>query len=151
MTVITQAQENAMADSRASSRQYGQDKRHPFLINIDDGNLIPNTATLRKQRLGKGKYVVYTGDAKASLDERMAYLASSLRGLGRTRVIDSTVTQEPPFDVGTCSKDDLLAFAANEYGVVLDRTKPLDVLRKQFMDTVKRLEAPAAAATEDVS
>lgn len=138
MSVTTQ-QEIQMANARATSRKYGQDKKHPFLINIDDGRLMPNVERLRKHR--SAKYRVYTGDVKASLDERMAYIKSGV-GPARSRVVNTT--PEEPFDVGTASKEDLVAFAASEYGLVLDSGKSLKLLREQFVATLKKLDGEGA-------
>lgn len=145
MPAITPQQEARMAEARSTSRKFGQDRKHPFLINIEDGRLMPNVERLRKHR--SGTYRVYTGDPKASLDERMAYIKSGV-GPQRTRIVNSA-TEEPPFDIGTASKEDLVAFAAGDYGIVLDSNKPLKTLRDEFLKAVKALDG--GAPPEDLS
>ena len=103
--MITDAQEAALAARRA---QTAQDKRNPFLIHVDDGRLMPNVARLR----GHAKYHVFTGSPKATPEERMAWLRSMGNG--------TPLPTEDPFDIGTASVAELIAFAASEYGVTLD-------------------------------
>ncbi len=137
---VTEQQENQAAAARSASSKFGQDKTHPFLINIEDGSLIPNTPHLRKVR--SQKYRVYTGDIQASTEERMRYLNMGV-GPRRARVVDSTAAgakEDEPFDVGTASKDDLVAFAAMEYGFTLDSKKPLKTLKEEFMKLAKEFD-----------
>lgn len=122
--MITDAQEAALAARRA---QTAQDKRNPFLIHVDDGRLIPNVARLR----GHAKYRVFTGSPKATPEERMAWLRSMGNG--------TPLPTEDPFDIGTASVAELIAFAASEYGVTLDPSTHHNKMRAEL----RRLAAEA--------
>lgn len=122
--MITDAQEAAIAARRA---QTSQDKRNPFLIHVDDGRLMPNVARLR----GHAKYRVFTGSPKATPEERMAWLRSMGNG--------TPLPTEDPFDIGTASVAELIAFAASEYGVTLDPSLHHNKMRAEL----RRLAAEA--------
>ena len=122
--MITDAQEAALAARRA---QTAQDKRNPFLIHVDDGRLMPNVARLR----GHPKYRVFTGSPKATPEERMVWLRSMGNGI--------PLPTEDPFDIGTASVAELIAFAASEYGVTLDPSTHHNKMRAEL----RRLAAEA--------
>ena len=122
--MITDAQEAALAARRA---QTAQDKRNRFLIHVDDGRLMPNVARLR----GHAKYRVFTGSPKATPEERMAWLRSMGNG--------TPLPTEDPFDIGTASVAELIAFAASEYGVTLDPSTHHNKMRAEL----RRLAAEA--------
>ena len=122
--MITDAQEAALAARRA---QTAQDKRNPFLIHVDDGRLMPNVARLR----GHAKYRVFTGSLKATPEERMVWLRSMGNGI--------PLPTEDPFDIGTASVAELIAFAASEYGVTLDPSTHHNKMRAEL----RRLAAEA--------
>lgn len=122
--MITDAQEAALAARRA---QTAQDKRNPFLIHVDDGRLMPNVARLR----GHAKYRVFTGSPKATPEERMVCLRSMGNGI--------PLPTEDPFDIGTASVAELIAFAASEYGVTLDPSTHHNKMRAEL----RRLAAEA--------
>lgn len=122
---ISEHQENAMAQARAARSK--QDAKQPFVINRNDGRLMPNTPLLRKHK----DYMPYTGSVKASLDERMNFIRT---GSSRSRVIDSTPEEVlPPFDVGAATKEELVAFAAAEFGVALSVDQDIRTLRKKIV------------------
>lgn len=123
--MITDAQEAALAARRA---QLAQDKRHPFLIHVDDGRLMPNVARLR----GHQKYRVFTGSPKATPEERMAWLRSM--GNGTPAPDDAEA-----FDIGKASVEEMIAFAASEYGVTFEPTMHHNKMRSEL----RRLAAEA--------
>lgn len=123
--MITDAQEAAIAARRAQTQQ---DKRHPFLIHVDDGRLMPNVPRLR----GHQKYRVFTGSPKATPQERMAWLRSMGNGT-------SVPAESEPFDIGTASVAEMIAFAASEYGVTLDPSLHHNKMRAEL----RRLAAEA--------
>lgn len=120
---ITAAQADNMA-TRASTRR--QDLKAPLLINTEDGRLAPNVPNIR----ALPAYRIYHGDPKADLAARMAYLGSNGHGRpGRTVVADVE-----PFDVSKATKDELIAFAASEYGTELDAGTDIRTLRKRVAE-----------------
>ena len=142
--MITEAQENAAAEARARARQ---DKRNPFLIHMDDARLIPNVEKLRTHP----KYRVFTGPSTASLEERKAWLASM--GGGRRIILDSGADL-PPFDIGKATVDELVAFAASEYGTALDPKKHHNTLRAELRKLAEMhgsLASDAKRAADDLS
>ena len=114
----------AMAAQHAAIKR--QDTRAPLLINTDDARLMPNVPRI----LANPKYRVYHGDPKADLTARMAYLKSGGQGPARA-VVAEDIT---PFDVNKASKDELIAFAANEYGADLDAGSDIRTLRKKVAE-----------------
>ena len=128
--MITESQEAAVVQARQGSRQFKQDRKHPFLINTKDGRLFPNVAVLRDDvKVGKD-YVVFTGDPKASKDERMRWL-DTRGGRGPSKIVDSG-DPEPPFDIGKATVDEMVAFAASEYQATLDPKKHHNALRAEL-------------------
>lgn len=124
--MITDAQEAAIAARRAQTQQ---DKKHPFLIHVDDGRLMPNVPRLR----GHLKYRVFTGSPKATPEERMAWLRSMGNG--------TPVATEEPFDIGKATIDEMIAFAQAEYGVALDSSMHHNKMRSEL----RRLAAEAGS------
>ena len=88
---------------------------------------MPNVARLR----GHAKYRVFTGSPKAAPEERMAWLRSMGNG--------TPLPTEDPFDIGTASVAELIAFAASEYGVTLDPSTHHNKMRAEL----RRLAAEA--------
>ncbi len=133
MAQIDAATEQRIAEARARQRQ---DKAVPFLIR-DDGMLYPNVPKVR-ERSG-AKFRPYHGSPKATLDERLRYL----KGLAPARPV--TFTEPEPFDVGTATADELVQFAQEQWGELLDPSKPLRQLREAVMQ-LSRLPAPVYGA-----
>lgn len=112
--------EQRVADHRGKTRQ---SKTVPFLIR-DDGVLFPNVPLIAK----KSNFRPYHGDVKATLEERLNYL----KGLpGKRRVINSAVQadEEAPFDIAKASKDELIAFAQEQFGEIIDPAEHLNKIR----------------------
>jgi len=107
-----------------------QDRKIPLLIR-DDGMLMPNTALLRS----RPRFRLYHGDPKASLEDRMRYL----KGLqSRRKVVMEPVDE--PFNLATADSDTLIQFALDQYGVVLDPSKPAKVLREMVFALAQKEE-----------
>lgn len=132
--MISEAQESSLAQSRAAARQ---NREIPFLINVKDGRLVPNTPG----NANLSSYRPFLGDYKAPLTERMAYLKSSGVGRGRVQVTNSAA--EPAvFDIGKATKDELIAFAFDNFQSVLVDA-PLGTLRKQVAELAKAADSLA--------
>lgn len=140
--MITEAQEQKLAAANARTKKK-QDKTNPMVINEVDGRLMPNTAALRKHK----RYRVYTGDLKASLPERMKWLEGTKRNAG-PRIVNS-MAEADVFDVGTASADELVMFGLEQFGLVLNESEPLKVLRKRIMDAAAAVEAGTKTETAD--
>lgn len=128
---ISEAAEQRMIAARNARNQ--QDKKHPFVINIKDGRLLPNVPTLRAHP----DYRVYTGDPKAAVEDRLRFL--SVAG-HRPRVVDSEEGEQappPPFDIAKASREELVAFAASQYDATLDPGAHLNALRAQVRALAK--------------
>ena len=128
--MINEAQDTALSN-RMKQRQ---DAKIPFLINIEDGRLVPNVAGTRELP----NYRPYHGPAKAPLEARLMYLRTEGRmGSAYRPLTDSSVEQAPPvepFDIATASRDDLINFAFTEYGKSLDPTAHLATIKKQVRE-----------------
>jgi len=137
---------NDAQDAALSNRmKQKQDTKVPFLINIKDGRLVPNVAGTREL----ADYRPYQGPAKAPLEARLQYLRSEGRlGSAYRPLVDSSVEQSsappaPPFDIATATKDELISFAAMEYGKMLDTTAHLATLKKQVREFARQAGALA--------
>ena len=117
---LDEAYEQRMTEQRARNRQ---DRKVPWLIR-DDGTIFPNVPLIAK----KQNFRPYYGDVSASLEDRLDYL----RGLpSRRRVVNSAVKpdEDAPFDIAKASKDELIKFADEEYGVTIDPSTHLNRIR----------------------
>ena len=126
--MISEAVEARMAEARAARNK--QDKEHPMLINIKDYRLMPNVPALRNHR----NYRPFAGDPRATYDERKRIVATG-QLMGRPIIVDSMLAKlhggvtgtveapqsdEPPFDVGKATREELTAFGLRYYGVEID-------------------------------
>lgn len=137
---IGEAQESRMIAERQARNK--QDKKHPYLIHVQDGRLVPNVPMLagRKADPSKGQharkphpnYRVYTGDPRADLDERMKWLQTQVgsAGLGGRQI---SLANVEPFDVGTATLDELIEFAQAEYGIPLSKQLGLKAVRNEVI------------------
>lgn len=140
---ISEQQETRMIAARAARNK--QDAKHPFLINVKDGRLVPNVPALRGRpaekvdgreipaKPGHPDYRVYTGSVKASLEERMKWLETSGAGVGGTRRA-VVLSDEEPFDLNTATLDEMIEFAKSEYDKVLDKSMGMKAVRKAVAD-----------------
>lgn len=126
----------ALEDAAGRSSKRKQDKTNPMVIHIENGRLMPNTPRLRTHPM----YRVYGGALDAPLAERMKWLAGMMR---MPRKVVNTAPVEV-FDIGTATAEDLVIFALEEYGQVLEPQSPLKVLRTK----VAALAAAAESTTE---
>lgn len=131
---MSKLNEEAMSEARAKLSL--QDKQRPYLIHRKNGRLLPNVARLRTHK----DMLPYSGNVRASLEERMRYLRT-----GTFRQVVDTSEDETPFDVGTATKEDLIAFAFNELGgLQLNPATPLPAMRKQVVKAAQALAAGSA-------
>jgi hypothetical protein len=125
--------QNKMAAARVAR---SQDKRVPFLINIEDGRLMPNVPTLSTHR----NYRPYLGDLKASKDERMLYLRTGAHAPS-PNVIGSANGGGPVLDLGKASKEELVQYAHDEHNTQLSVDTDIRTLRKQVLQLVEAATA----------
>lgn len=133
--------EQRVAEHRSKTRQ---NKTQPWLIR-DDGMIYPNTPLTAKNT----RFRIYHGDVKASLEDRMRYL----QNLGsKRRVINSATAadDEAPFDIAKASKEQLIEFAQEQYGEILDPALHLNKMRSMVaklagVDPVRAQQVPNEA------
>lgn len=154
--MITEQQEARLA--AATNALSKQDAKTPFLINIHDGRLFPNIAKLRKGNTAKFglNYRPYHGPAKATLEQRMQYLRSetSVPGAPAAPIVidsetDTYVPPPPPFDIGKASRDELITFAATQYGKVIEPNANIMSARKRVREWAQ--QAGELAASNDLA
>lgn len=140
---ITEQTEAKVADARARARQ---DKINPLLISTEDGRLMPNIPHIRKNQ----KFVIYSGDVNAPLEERMLYLKSMGRIPGARRVVNTAIDDDSkPFDLGTATKAEILDFVLIEFGQELSSTMDIRTMRKTATDMAKARDAMLQKATPE--
>lgn len=134
--MISSQQETALQTANDRSSKKRQDRVNPMVIHIENARLMPNTPRLRVHK----DYRVYTGNPTDDLETRKRWL----KGVDRRtpKVIDST-PDTAPFDVGTATADDLVMFAFENYGKVLDSALP----PKKLREAVKALADAEASAS----
>lgn len=132
--MITESQEQNLANSRGKARQ---DKKVPLLINRDNLRLMPNTPLIRK----RPQYMPYDGEATDDEATRRSYVTGN--GSRRPRVVNSAAEADV-FDIGKATKDELITFAMSEYSKMLDGSKDIRTLRKEFSEYVNLVETPIA-------
>ena len=137
--MISDNQESNLSNAYSRSSKKRQDRENPMVINIHDGRLMPNTPRLRIHK----DYRVYTGPIDASEPDRMKWVAGALKQ--RAAVVTNSRADEDIFDLGAASKDDILVFANENYGKVLDPQTDIRTLRKIVMQLAEQ-----AAAAEPV-
>lgn len=158
---ISEAQESKMIQQRAARNK--QNPKIPMLINIKDARLLPNVPALagRPEEMGPNgrpipakkphpDYRPYTGSLKASEEERMAWLRSAGLNVSHEVVEVDDITprrravvlsDEEPFDIGTSTVAELIAFAKSEYNAELSPAGGLQALRKQVNELAKKAGA----------
>jgi hypothetical protein len=136
--MISDQQDSNLSQAAARSKKRKQDTVNPMVININDGRLMPNTPRLRVHK----DYRVFTGDINATLPDRMRWLTGAKRQ--PIRVVN---TQEAAneFDLGSASKEDIVTFAFEEYGAVLEPTQDIRKLRKEVIRLFEASKVPEPA------
>jgi len=115
MAELTEQQQAAAISARGARRQ---NKAQPWLIR-DDGQIFPNVPLLAKRKNMR----VFTGDIKASIEERLRYI----QGLpGKRRV---TFDEPDPLSITKASKEELIAFAFDEHSEVIDPGEHINKVR----------------------
>lgn len=117
---ITPELEQRIAEHRGKTRQ---SKSCPWLIR-DDGMIFPNVPLIAK----KQNFRPYHGDPAAPLDERMQYL-QGLTHQRRRVVMSAPLVEEEPFDIAKATKEELIAFAMEEYAEPIDPGEHLNKVR----------------------
>lgn len=140
--MITAEQEGNLAASIARAKKK-QDVKNPFVVNINNGRLMPNTPRLRVHKDYR-VYPVGLEDAKKSTTaDRLAWIKRSAAMFAAPRITNSMAEQDS-FDVGTATADELAVFAMETWGLALDPKKPLKTLRKEVMEKAEAAEQQRA-------
>ena len=119
---------NEAALQAARDRRGVQDKKNPYLIHRDTGRLLPNVEHLRKHP----KMLVYKGSPTASHDERMRYVRTGSFRQGVDTTAPEAELDLPPFDLGTATKEQMIAFAKEEFNLDLNPNAPPHIMRAQI-------------------
>lgn len=159
---ISEQAEARMISARAARNK--QNAKIPFLINVKDGRLIPNVPAIAgrpAETTTDGKtipakkphpdYRPFTGSVKASLDERLAWIAS-LGGHASAAPRAVSLANLPAFDLGTATVDELIEFAQEEYkekAAHLSKTLGLKALRKEVARMAEEAGAVVAGPAEE--
>jgi hypothetical protein len=136
--MISETQESNLSQAAAGSAKRRQDKTHPMVIHMTSGRLMPNTPRLRVHK----DYRVYTGALDADLPTRMRWLAGMSK-MPTTVNVTNSKEAEDNFDLGAATKDDIVTFAFEQYGAVLDPAQDIRVLRKAVMKLFEASAVPA--------
>lgn len=143
--MITAEQESNLANANMRAKKK-QDKTNPFVVNIHDGRLMPNTPRLRAHK----DYRVYPAgldDARKSTNaERLRWIEKSKAITSSPKIVNS-MAEADQFDVGTATADELAVFAMEQWGLALDPKKPLKTLRGEVMKKASEIEPVGADLT----
>lgn len=97
----------------------------------DDGVLYPWAPKLAAQK----NLRPYHGPLDATLEQRKAML----RGDDERPSIGAVARETNAFDISKAGKDELLEFALDEYGQVLDGRKRVEALREDVIALAKKV------------
>jgi len=135
--------------SRNVAREFTiQSKNPPLYVNIHDGRRVPNVQNMRKHV----DYRPFYGDPAMSDTDALATLSQA----GHQRVGVRVTASRPiidieTFDLSSAKRDEMLAFAADEYpDLELDPKAHPMTIRKLIMAAAERAKA-AAEKPEDLS
>lgn len=133
MRIDDNAEKN-LSNARARKRQ----RMNPPLLVRDDGVLKPNTPLIA----AKPNFRPYHGPTKPepTREELIAYYNGQAASQRRKVIYQP----QEAFDLGKADADDLVNFAFEEYGAVLDGAKPVNELRKQVYELSNMSEAQLA-------
>jgi hypothetical protein len=67
----------------------------------------------------------------------MAFISSSIGG-ARRRVVDTSAEEPAAFDLGKATKDEIIDFAFQEFGMVLTENTDIRTLRRQVNEAAER-------------
>lgn len=135
---LSEAQEAKLQAARAAHNK--QDRKQPYLIHVDHGGLLPNVPNLRKH----AKLRVFTGDPKASAEERLRWLHTG--GASAAPVVAARAGE--PFVISKATKEELVEFAATEFGTDLSTDTDIRTLRKQVLALAEKAQAEAGGADD---
>lgn len=138
--MITAEQESNLAAAHARAKKK-QDKANPYVVNIHDGRLMPNTPRLRVHKDYRVLPMDQQKATSSSAAERLRWLEKAV-GVGSPKVMNS-MAESDAFDVGTANPDELAVFAMEQWGFSLDPRKPLKTLRAEVMKKASEMEAQA--------
>lgn len=113
---------------RTASRVVKQNQGAGLAIR-DDGTLVPSTPRI----LAQPNIRPYHGDPRATLQERLRYLAGFVQ---RRPVIGLE-----PFNMRTATKEQIIQFMDEEYGVQLDARADEDTVRAKAVEIIKAEQA----------
>ncbi len=139
--MISAQQEANLAEANARAKKK-QDRVNPHVVNIEDGRLMPNTPRLRIHP----QYRVYTGPKDADAAGRLQWLEGQTRH-GAPRIVNSKEAEDQ-FDVGTATADEIVMFANEHFGAVLDPKSPMKTLRSQLVLLAEKAEAQERAQSQ---
>lgn len=119
-----------------------QNRKHPLLINIVDGRLVPNVPRLGGREAVRNadgrvvspaipphpKYRIYHGPRNASREERMRLLSTE-NSMHAAPVGFDPMAAAKPFDIATATAAELVEFAQQQYGANLSENTPVHLLR----------------------
>lgn len=146
--MITDQQEANLAAAHARAKKK-QDKTNPYVVNITDGRLMPNTPRLRAHKDYRVYPVSQEEARKSTVVDRLKWIERSAAMPSGPKVVNS-MSEADTFDVGSANADEMAVFAMENFGLALDPKKPLKALRKEVMEAAEADEK-RRAATEDLT
>lgn len=141
--MINEQQAARLEESAGRSKKHRQDTKIPFVVNVNDGHLMPNNAILRAHK----NYRVYQGPTGKGVTDkdRLKWLEGVVK---KPQVVNSKEAEDT-FDVGTATADDMAMFALEQWGMQLDISQPLKVLRKIVVEAAEKAAKADASADEE--
>lgn len=134
MAAITPDQE-----SRIAASLHQQDREHPFLVRESDGEVFPNIKLYRDMGGFRVLPMRDPAECPKTHEDGLAWLAANTRPAQR-----DVVAYMPAFNIGMCTKDELVRFMFDEWGTVLNPDEPLGKLRIDAARIIG-IEVPQAA------
>ncbi len=140
--MFTQQEETQLSNAQQRALKRRQDKQFPHVIHVEDGRLMPNVPGLAAHK----SYRVYRGPKGADTETRLRWLAGDMKR-APMKVVNSEADADN-FDVGTATKDDLIVFAMEQYGHIMDPKIDIRTMRKTIVEMAEKKAAAEAPAAE---
>jgi hypothetical protein len=137
--MLTDQQDQNLSNASLRSAKRRQDKENPMVVNINDGRLMPNVKMLREHP----DYRIYRGPDTKDAKVRLQWLNGELK---RTPIKVTNTKADAVFDVGTATRDDIIVFMMEEYGITVKPETPMSTMRQMVVRAADKAAAAAQAA-----
>jgi hypothetical protein len=136
--MLTDQQDQNLSNASRRTSKRRQDRENPHVVNVKDGRLMPNVKMLREHP----DYRIYRGPDTDDAKVRLQWLDGALK---RVPMKVTNTKADAVFDVGTATRDDIIVFMMEEYGIVVKPETPMSTMRQMVVRAADKAAAAQAA------